>query len=131
MYNRHIGHTHSIPVVTYACSIYIIYIQHSCQIPVRKACLENCLSSNRKRFQSHSTVPGGFDVISYVTLLIPATSFVILEEICLRTGPGKSNQSAVMKSSVCTALKAITCSSEKQWNDISIYARIVRKRGGL
>lgn len=30
---------------------------------------------------SHSTVPGGFEVISYVTRLMPATSFVMREEM--------------------------------------------------
>jgi hypothetical protein len=55
-------------------------------------------------------VPGGFDVISYVTLLMPLTSFVIRLEICLKTEAGNSNQSAVMKSFVLTARSAMTCS---------------------
>lgn len=60
---------------------------------------------------NHSTVPGGLEVMSYVTRLMPATSFVMRDEMCRRTGPGKSNQSAVIKSSVWTARRAMTCSS--------------------
>lgn len=59
---------------------------------------------------SHSIVPGGFDEMSYVHLLTPETSFVIRLLIFLKTAGGKSNQSAVIKSSELTALNTITWS---------------------
>lgn len=49
-------------------------------------------------------------MISYTTRLTPATSLVMREEIVRRTLVGKSNQSAVMKSSVVTARRQMTCS---------------------
>jgi len=54
--------------------------------------------------------PGGFDVMSYVTRLIPAISFVMRDEMRRRTSGGKTNQSAVIKSSDWTARSAMTCS---------------------
>lgn len=41
-------------------------------------------------------------------LTTPLTSFVILEEIFRKTSGGNGNQSAVIKSSVCTARNTIT-----------------------
>src|SRR6185437_9477410 len=52
---------------------------------------------------SHSMVPGGLDVMSYTTRLMPRTSFTIRVEIALRTSYGSGTQSAVMPSSECTA----------------------------
>lgn len=51
---------------------------------------------------------GGLDEISYVTRLIPATSFVIREDTFLSTSGGKIYQSAVIKSVDSTARRAIT-----------------------
>lgn len=44
-----------------------------------------------------------------MTRLIPCTSFVMRDEMRRSTSGGKTNQSAVMKSSDCTARSAITC----------------------
>jgi len=52
---------------------------------------------------SHSIVPGGFDVMSYTTRLIPGTSFTMRLEIVLSTSCGRGAQSAVMPSSLVTA----------------------------
>ena len=61
---------------------------------------------------------GGFDEISYVTLLIPSTSLVMREDNLRRTSAGKTNQSAVMKSSDWTARSAITCTEIHSDNGI-------------
>ncbi len=55
---------------------------------------------------SHSIVPGGFDVMSYTTRLMPLTSFTIRLEMVFRTSCGRGTQSAVMPSSECTARMA-------------------------
>src|SRR6185312_3714315 len=52
---------------------------------------------------SHSIVPGGFDVMSYTTRLIPRTSFTMRLEMVLNTSYGTGTQSAVMPSSEWTA----------------------------
>jgi len=52
---------------------------------------------------SHSIVPGGFDVMSYTTRLIPRTSLTIRLEIVRSTSYGSGAQSAVMPSSLSTA----------------------------
>jgi hypothetical protein len=52
---------------------------------------------------SHSIVPGGFDVMSYTTRLIPRTSLTIRDEIARNTSYGSAAQSAVMPSSLSTA----------------------------
>src|SRR5690348_16057098 len=52
---------------------------------------------------SHSIVPGGFDVMSYTTRLIPTISFTIRLEIRFSTSYGSGTQSAVIPSSECTA----------------------------
>ncbi len=59
---------------------------------------------------SHSTVAGGLDVISYTTLFTPCTSFVILFDTLSNISYGILAQSAVIKSSVVTALIATTYS---------------------
>lgn len=41
---------------------------------------------------------GGLDEISYVTRLMPETSFVILDEIRRRTSEGKTNLRAINRS---------------------------------
>src|SRR5438067_8330531 len=51
---------------------------------------------------SHSIVPGGFEVMSYTTRLIPRTSLTIRLEIVLSTSYGSGAQSAVMPSSLST-----------------------------
>ncbi len=48
-------------------------------------------------------VPGGFEVMSYTTRLIPRTSFTIRFEIVFSTSYGSGTQSAVIPSSECTA----------------------------
>ena len=58
-------------------------------------------------YYSNSIVAGGFPVQSYITLFTPLTSFTILVVTFPRTSHGKSADSAVMKSLVVTALKAI------------------------
>src|ERR1700735_4161681 len=60
----------------------------------------------KKKTYSHSIVPGGFDVTSYTTRLIPRTSLTILLEIVLNTSNGSVAQSAVMPSSVSPARTA-------------------------
>src|SRR6516165_9448924 len=55
---------------------------------------------------SHSIVPGGFDVMSYTTRLMPFTSLTMRLEMVLRTSCGRSTQSAVMPSSEFTARMA-------------------------
>ena len=55
---------------------------------------------------SHSIVPGGFEVTSYTTRLIPRTSFTMRLEIVFNTSYGKGTQSAVMPSSEWTARTA-------------------------
>lgn len=59
---------------------------------------------------------GGFDDMSYVTLLTPSTSLVMREDILRRTSAGKTNQSAVMKSSDWTARSAMTCARIRSEN---------------
>lgn len=48
---------------------------------------------------SHSIVPGGLEVTSYTTRLIPRTSLTNRLEMVLRTSYGRGAQSAVMPSS--------------------------------
>jgi hypothetical protein len=55
---------------------------------------------------SHSIVPGGFEVMSYTTRLIPLTSLTILLEIVRSTSYGSGAQSAVIPSSLSTARTA-------------------------
>jgi hypothetical protein len=52
---------------------------------------------------SHSMVPGGFDVTSYTTRLIPFTSLMMREDIFSSKSYGKRAQSAVIASSLVTA----------------------------
>src|SRR5262249_60786389 len=52
---------------------------------------------------SHSMVPGGLEVTSYTTRLIPRTSFTMRLEMILSTSYGSGTQSAVMPSSEWTA----------------------------
>src|SRR6185312_11235446 len=52
---------------------------------------------------SHSIVPGGFEVMSYTTRLMPRTSLIIRLEIVRSTSYGSGAQSAVMPSSLSTA----------------------------
>ena len=52
---------------------------------------------------SHSTVAGGFDVMSYATRLIPGTSLTIRAEIRSRSACGSRAQSAVIPSSLVIA----------------------------
>ena len=47
---------------------------------------------------SHSIVDGGFELMSYTTLFIPLTRFIISFEICPRNSYGRCDQSAVMPS---------------------------------
>ncbi len=60
-----------------------------------------------QNFYSNSIVAGGFPVQSYNTRFTPFTSFTILLVTTPRTSQGSSADSAVMKSEVNTALKAI------------------------
>src|SRR5262249_19606203 len=60
----------------------------------------------RQQHHSHSIVPGGLEVMSYTTRFTPLTSLTIRFEIALRTGLGKSTQSAVIPSSEYTARTA-------------------------
>src|SRR5947199_1105218 len=55
-------------------------------------------------------VAGGLLLISYTTRLTPETQLIIRVEILASNSYGKCDQSAVMKSSVCTARKAMTFS---------------------
>ena len=59
-------------------------------------------------FYSHSTVAGGLDVMSYTTRLTLGTSFVMRDEALSKSSHGRRDQSAVMKSSVDTARRAMT-----------------------
>jgi hypothetical protein len=52
---------------------------------------------------SHSIVPGGFDVMSYATRLMPATSLMMRDEILASRSYGSRAQSAVIASSDVTA----------------------------
>ncbi len=75
-------------------------------------CLLLCLREQQSKcsqsaYYSNSIVAGGFPVQSYSTLLIPLTSFTILLVTFPRISQGSSALSAVMKSVVVTALKAI------------------------
>jgi len=63
-------------------------------------------TSEQPRHYSHSIVPGGFEVMSYTTRLIPRTSLTILLEIVRNTSYGRGAQSAVMPSSDSTARMA-------------------------
>ena len=56
---------------------------------------------------SNSIVAGGLPVQSYITRLTPLTSFTILLVALLSTSHGSCAASAVMKSDVSTALRAI------------------------
>ena len=62
------------------------------------------------RPHSHSIVLGGLELMSYTTRFTPRTSLMIRVEIRPSTSYGMGYQSAVMKSSVCTARTAITSS---------------------
>ena len=57
------------------------------------------------KIYSSSIVPGGLDVRSYMTLLTPFTSLIILFMHICKTDQGISAASAVMKSEVITPLK--------------------------
>jgi len=46
---------------------------------------------------SHSIVEGGFELISYTTLLIPLTLFIILQETVVRNCLLNPKKSAVMR----------------------------------
>src|ERR1700694_408570 len=81
---------------------------------IRQQCTWNLLSgghtvkvepapSTGLEHHSHSIVPGGFDVMSYTTRLIPRTSLTILLEIVRSTSYGSGAQSAVIPSSLSTA----------------------------
>src|SRR5690606_22854233 len=64
--------------------------------------------SQRTNTHSHSIVPGGFELISYTTRLIPRTSLTIRFETRARKGAGSCAQSAVIPSTLVTALNAQT-----------------------
>src|SRR3990170_6563513 len=55
---------------------------------------------------SHSMVLGGLLLMSYTTLLTPFTSFIILEDTRRSTPSGRLAQSAVIPSTLVTALTA-------------------------
>src|SRR5512135_1094687 len=55
---------------------------------------------------SHSMVPGGLEVMSYTTRLMPLISLTMRLEMVLSTSVGRGTQSAVMPSSECTARMA-------------------------
>src|SRR3954452_21287967 len=55
------------------------------------------------RRHSHSIVAGGLLLISYTTRFTPDTRLMIRVEIRASSSYGRCDQSAVMKSSVCTA----------------------------
>ena len=75
-------------------------INKECEIPIIK-------DFHTLIVYSHSTVPGGFEVISYTTLLTCSHSFVSLLDILASTSYGIFAQSAVIKSSVVIGLIAI------------------------
>ena len=56
---------------------------------------------------SNSMVPGGLLVMSYITRLTPLTSFIIRDITLFNTSYGICAASAVMKSTVFTALNAM------------------------
>ena len=56
---------------------------------------------------SHSMVAGGFELTSYTTRLIPLSSLMILFEVLASTSGGIRAQSAVIPSTLVTALRAI------------------------
>src|SRR5690606_19153224 len=55
---------------------------------------------------SHSIVAGGFELMSYTTLLIPRTLLIISLETLAKKSYGKCAQSAVMPSTEVTARNA-------------------------
>ncbi len=57
---------------------------------------------------SHSIVAGGLDVMSYTTRLTPGTSLTMRLAVRAKRSSGSRAQSAVMKSSVVTARRAMT-----------------------
>ena len=59
---------------------------------------------------SHSIVPGGFEVMSYTTRLIPATSLIIRFETLSKNAWGKCEKLAVIPSIASTALTQIVLS---------------------
>ena len=64
----------------------------------------------RLHAHSHSIVAGGLPEMSYTTRLMPRTSLMMRLETLDSRPYGSSAQWAVMKSSVCTARNATTCS---------------------
>src|SRR5690606_29673541 len=64
----------------------------------------------RGAHHSHSIVPGGLEVMSYVTRLIPFTSFTIRFAERSSTSYGSRAQSAVIPSTLVTARNTATCS---------------------
>src|SRR5690606_2998362 len=55
---------------------------------------------------SHSMVAGGFELMSYTTLLTPFTLFIISLDVFCKNSYGKFTQSAVIPSVLSTALNA-------------------------
>ena len=68
-----------------------------------------CIHAGLSRFNghSHSIVAGGLLVMSYTTRLTPFTSLTMRLEAAARTSSGIRAQSAVMKSVVDTARRAM------------------------
>ena len=68
-----------------------------------------CIHAGLRRFDahSHSIVAGGLLVMSYTTRLTPFTSLTMRLEAAARTSSGIRAQSAVMKSVVDTARRAM------------------------
>ena len=66
--------------------------------------------NSRRSTHSHSIVPGGFEVTSYTTRLIPLTSLAIREDTFASRSCGRGEKSAVMKSRVSTDRRATTFS---------------------
>ena len=97
---------HSKPSIFYSCTAHF----STKIVPQGKKQARKCPFHQALRaFEnySNSIVPGGLLVKSYITLLTPLTSLIILVITFCRTSKGISEQSAVIKSVVLTALNAI------------------------
>lgn len=97
---------HSKPTISYSCTAHFSTII----VPKGKKQARKCPFYRLLRaFEnySNSIVPGGLEVMSYMTLFTPRTSLIIRLITVLKTSNGILAASAVMKSIVLTARKAI------------------------
>src|SRR5207249_4613741 len=84
-------------------------LRRACEPPAIRHALRST-SGRATQCYSHSIVAGGLLLISYTTRFTPFTSLMIRVEILASKSYGRCDQSAVMKSSVCTARMATTFS---------------------